>query len=225
MGKNLEWLKNLIGKNFHNFTDMRNEAEDGDDKMYYAGKVDGLYIALELIDQLDETEKPTISQDWLAHHYFEIENFDGNEFVSDGETAIDGTPQIRVIALQDLKQVVSFTSEPLGNPEELPVVPQFVADFYESYKIDISQGIYELCQKHNKEQFDSRLVDWMRDSESKFVEILISMKNGYEIEKPKHPILQAFDEKAEEFKEYSDSYRRMMEVREAIESVIEEEEE
>ena len=84
--------------------------------------------------------------------------------------------------------------EPVRPPEpkplepEKPVVPQFVADFYESIKDDFEYKVYELClqYKHRGDELPQGVAWWFGDSRNKPIETLVMMhKFGYEVEKEK----------------------------------------
>ena len=71
---------------------------------------------------------------------------------------------------------------------EKPVVPQFVADFYESIKDDFEYKVYELClqYKHRGDELPQGVAWWFGDSRNKPIETLVMMhKFGYEVEKEK----------------------------------------
>ena len=72
--------------------------------------------------------------------------------------------------------------------QEKPVVPKYVADFYESIKDDFEDGVYGLCAQFYEEE--SELSDglywWFKHDDNKPIETLVKMKLfGYEIEKEK----------------------------------------
>ena len=76
---------------------------------------------------------------------------------------------------------------PINEPEK-PVVPQFVADFYESIKDDFEYKVYELClqYKHRGDELPQGVAWWFGDSRNKPIETLVMMhKFGYEVEKEK----------------------------------------
>ena len=76
---------------------------------------------------------------------------------------------------------------PINKPEK-PVVPQFVADFYESIKDDFENKVYELClqYKHRGDELPQGVAWWFGDSSNKPIETLVKMKlSGYEVEKEK----------------------------------------
>ena len=76
---------------------------------------------------------------------------------------------------------------PINKPEK-PVVPQFVADLYESIKDDFEYKVYELClqYKHRGDELPQGVAWWFGDSRNKPIETLVMMhKFGYEVEKEK----------------------------------------
>ncbi len=69
---------------------------------------------------------------------------------------------------------------------EKPVVPQFVADFYESIKDDFENKVYDICVQFNfdKSELNDDVAEWFDYLKSKPIETLVMMhKFGYEIEK------------------------------------------
>lgn len=74
------------------------------------------------------------------------------------------------------------------NEPEKPVVPQFVADFYESIKDSFENKVYDLCVQFNfdKSELNSDVVGWFDHPKNKPIETLVKMKlYGYEVEKEK----------------------------------------
>ena len=74
---------------------------------------------------------------------------------------------------------------PINEPEK-PVVPQFVADFYESIKDDFENKVYELClqYKHRGDELPQGVAWWFGDSRNKPIETLVMMHQlGYEVKK------------------------------------------
>lgn len=74
------------------------------------------------------------------------------------------------------------------NEPEKPVVPQSVADFYESIKDDFEDGVYELCVQFYEDESEpiTNLYRWFDRDDSKPIETLVKMKLfGYEVEKEK----------------------------------------
>ena len=73
----------------------------------------------------------------------------------------------------------------LEEPEK-PVVPQFVADWYEEYKNYFEYNLYSLCVDFHKRELHEDLHEWFNDLSNKPIETLVKMKLfGYEVEKEK----------------------------------------
>ena len=69
---------------------------------------------------------------------------------------------------------------------EKPVVPQFVADWYEENKGYFEWNLYEFCVEFHKQELPDDLHNWFRYSDNKPIETLVKMKLfGYEVEKKK----------------------------------------
>ena len=72
--------------------------------------------------------------------------------------------------------------------EELkPVVPQFVADWYEEHKDDFEKNIFELCLEFRNCSLDNpKLRVWFQNTQNKGIQTLVNMHQfGYEVEKEK----------------------------------------
>ena len=79
--------------------------------------------------------------------------------------------------------------EPVRPPEpepleiEKPVVPQFVADWYEKSKDDLEYSLYKLCTHFGEHKLRVDLQVWFGDNDNKPIETLVMMhKFGYEVE-------------------------------------------
>lgn len=84
------------------------------------------------------------------------------------------------------KQHLALIAE-LDEPEK-PVVPQFVADFYESIKDDFEDKLYELCLQFNNDSDDlpGEIWWWFDCGKNEPIQTLVKMKiYGYEVEKEK----------------------------------------
>ena len=70
------------------------------------------------------------------------------------------------------------------NKQEKPVVPQFVADWYEEHKDNFEYSVQCLCVQGRK---PVRQIDiWFDNDDNKPIETLVKMKLfGYEVEKEK----------------------------------------
>lgn len=72
------------------------------------------------------------------------------------------------------------------NEPEKPVVPQFVADWYEEHKDDFEDSVYDFCIQFSEERLNDDLYKWFSNDNNKPIETLVLMhKFGYEVEKEK----------------------------------------
>lgn len=79
-----------------------------------------------------------------------------------------------------------FDSCFLNEPEK-PVVPQFVADWYEKNEYSLQRNIYTLCiRSYQRELPKEEFPKWFDDVRNKAIETLVKMKlYGYEVKKEK----------------------------------------
>lgn len=92
--------------------------------------------------------------------------------------------------LNIIKQLDELVKPPEPEPwkPEKPVVPQFVADWYEENKYDFEYNLnlYMLCIDFSKRKLRTDLHRWFGESVNKPFETLVKMKlYGYEVEKEK----------------------------------------
>ena len=76
---------------------------------------------------------------------------------------------------------------PINKPEK-PVVPQFVADWYEEHKDNFEIYLSELCRNFtfNRERLKDKLANWYEQLENKPLQTLVNMHQfGYEVQKEK----------------------------------------
>ena len=67
-----------------------------------------------------------------------------------------------------------------------PVVPQFVADWYEEHKDNFEMNLYNLCVDFHKRKLPDDLYEWFNKLSDKPIETLVMMhKFGYEVQKEK----------------------------------------
>ncbi|WP_142976495.1 DUF1642 domain-containing protein [Enterococcus faecium] len=64
-----------------------------------------------------------------------------------------------------------------------PVVPKFVAEWFEENKDDLEFPIWELCVDSYGSKDEHGMLNWIQQSENNPIETLIRMKDGYEVEK------------------------------------------
>ena len=73
----------------------------------------------------------------------------------------------------------------LDEPEK-PVVPQFVADWYEKSKDYFEYNLHSLCVDSHERKLQGDLYAWLNKLRNKPIETLVMMhKFGYEVEKEK----------------------------------------
>ncbi|WP_431770728.1 DUF1642 domain-containing protein [Streptococcus gallolyticus] len=78
-----------------------------------------------------------------------------------------------------------YAIDSIDEPEK-PVVPQFVADWYEEHKEDLEYNLYRLCINFHERKLYGDLYEWFRFDKNKPIEVLVLMnKYGYEIKKEK----------------------------------------
>jgi hypothetical protein len=76
--------------------------------------------------------------------------------------------------------------QPQMNKPEKPVVPQYVADFYESIKDDFEYGVYELCVNFYNCDLSGKIKHWFDCNDTNPIQVLVNMHQfGYEVEKEK----------------------------------------
>lgn len=92
----------------------------------------------------------------------------------------------------DVLDIIKQLDEPERPPEpkplelEKPVVPQFVADWYEEYKNYFEYNLYNLCVDFHERKLQEDLHEWFNCLSNKPIETLVMMhKFGYEVEKEK----------------------------------------
>lgn len=103
---------------------------------------------------------------------YEISDFSINPAKNDMYIAGYGVARAEII--EDLKQ--------LDEPQK-PVVPKFVADWFEENKDDLDNAIFGYLVFWEERDTDSVLYQWFAKSENNPIENLIRMKDGYEVEK------------------------------------------
>ncbi len=86
--------------------------------------------------------------------------------------------------------IIEQLDEPVRPPEpkplepEKPVVPRYVADFYESIEDDLEDGVYEFCAQfyEDESQLSNKLCWWFKSTENKPIETLVKMRlYGYKV--------------------------------------------
>lgn len=82
-----------------------------------------------------------------------------------------------IIMVPDVLDLVEQLDEPQN-----PVVPKFVAEWFEENKDDLEFAIWELCVD-SYGSAEQGMLNWIQQSENNPIETLIRMKDGYEVEK------------------------------------------
>ena len=88
---------------------------------------------------------------------------------------------VRNRAFEDALTIVRKIDEP-----EKPVVPQFVADWYEEHKGNFEIYLSGLCINFtcHRERLNDKLANWYEQLENKLMQTLVNMHQfGYEVEK------------------------------------------
>lgn len=74
---------------------------------------------------------------------------------------------------------------PINKPEK-PVVPQFVADWYDDNQDDFEFNLYRLCVDYDNCELDKEMMIWFRDKNNNPIQTLTAMHQlGYEVKKEK----------------------------------------
>ena len=70
--------------------------------------------------------------------------------------------------------------------DKKPVVPQYVADWYEEHKNYFEYNLHSLCVDFHERKLQEDLLEWFANNNNKPIETLVKMKLfGYEVEKEK----------------------------------------
>lgn len=89
--------------------------------------------------------------------------------------------QVDMVIKNQVLDIVDQIDEP-----QKPVVPQFVADWYEKSKDYFESNLYNLCVDCHKRELPDDLHGWFTKNKNKPIETLVKMKLfGYEVEKEK----------------------------------------
>ena len=89
--------------------------------------------------------------------------------------------QVDMVIKNQVLDIIDQIDEP-----QKPVVPQFVADWYEENKDYFESNLYNLCVDFHKRELPDDLHEWFTKNKNKPIETLVKMKLfGYEVEKEK----------------------------------------
>ena len=84
--------------------------------------------------------------------------------------------------------VQNIYSFPEPHEPQKPVVPKFVADYYESIKDDFEDKVYDLCLQFDRDngELSSEIWEWFNRGKNEPIQTLVKMKlYGYEVEQEK----------------------------------------
>ena len=83
----------------------------------------------------------------------------------------------------DAKIYAELAVKELDEPEK-PIVPQYVAEWYENNNYDFEYNLYRLCALYTERKLFKELDKWFDNDNNRPIETLVVMhKFGYEIEK------------------------------------------
>lgn len=111
------------------------------------------------------------------------------------QEAIEKIEKLKGLNVKDKYFILDIEMIPKGDVLEIieqidesgkPVVPQFVADWYEENKDDFEMNLYNLCVDFHKRKLPDDLYEWFNKLIDKPIETLVKMNLfGYEVEKEK----------------------------------------
>lgn len=100
-----------------------------------------------------------------------------------GWTVLDKAIDFNSVMIPQTK-VLDIVNQ-LDEPKK-PVIPQYVAEWFEDNKDGFEFNLYTLCLDYNNCEVDKKLSDWFCDRHNKPLETLVNMHQfGYEVEKEK----------------------------------------
>ena len=113
------------------------------------------------------------------------------------QEAIEKIEKLKGLNVKDKYFILDIEMIPKGDVLEIieqidelekPVVPQFVADWYEEHKGNFEIYLSELCRNftYHRERLNDKLANWYEQLENKPIQTLVNMHQfGYEVEKEK----------------------------------------
>lgn len=123
---------------------------------------------LKLIDQLDEPE--VIEKEGILKEF--------QDLMTEYKRLSSIENEIKALSGYELKELVKQLVEP-----KKPIVPQFVAEWFEDVKTNLEYNLYTLCCQYESGVLSKEFEEWFGNDYNKPIETLIKMKDGYEIEK------------------------------------------
>ena len=105
---------------------------------------------------------------------------EATELVKNTSYSVPINDSVKYLREETVIKIIDELDEP-----EKPVVPQFVADWYEDHKDNFEIYLSELCINFtcHRERLNDKLANWYEQLENKPIETLVMMhKFGYEVE-------------------------------------------
>ncbi|EIP0689309.1 DUF1642 domain-containing protein [Listeria monocytogenes] len=106
------------------------------------------------------------------------------------------------------KLIVKYTKESKIK-SKVPVVPQFVADWYEDNKDDLEYKIWEYIRNWDEQDCYSNFYDFMDYDYNEPIETILKMQYGYEVEKEQLYYVQLIDNSLGYLNERNDGRRSL----------------
>lgn len=204
---NKEKLKDYLIRVTYAYPKLEPESDERPTAEYKRGFNEALELAISKIDQLDEpdiTEKQAmdklaeslpLSVTQISHHLAHLMIYRGK--VTYGE---------------------------LDEPEKV-VVPESVAEWIKYVRGNREWETYgfvrSLIRGIGGEKASEEVMNYYIHNSEIVIRAWLAYPN-IEVEKEPHPVLKAFDDKAEEYKSFESTYRRLQEVRKVVEESLEE---
>lgn len=183
MNKDKEWYREVINNKLNAI---------GEISQWHSGYKKGLYECLLLSKEIEESEI-TEEQAWkvIGEVYADTEKgrlMNGKKIFDEGlkMQGIVNTVNFKLNKREFKGTFEDFVSD-LIKQTELPVIPQFVADWYEGHKSSI---YYHICtaissavNKNANSMPLNKFEFWLMDFENENIGKILNLKNGYTIEK------------------------------------------
>ncbi|WP_373751340.1 DUF1642 domain-containing protein [Jeotgalibaca porci] len=209
MRKDKKWLKDEVSELYPSYDEMYVSPD-----YETVAKTETISKVLELINQLDDPE--TLSQEWIDENVVEgdfrgEQEFWYGRFIEEEKVRNLLVPKKDdgfVVFEKDKvdEEVQRMIDETYKAMNEKPVIPKFVADWYEENLsggytnnrnkfsgndvfrviqdvLNISEG-FNTWEDYN---LDEKIVAWVEENEEDFIHLIVncSYKDGYEVEKEK----------------------------------------
>lgn len=116
----------------------------------------------------------------LSTNSVNFEQEEGNNEIKCSSYLSDFTKG-KIEGMREAKKLLEEVKQ-LDEPQK-PVVPKFVAEWFEENKDNLEFAIWELCVDPYNAEAEPEIIDWIQCTENKPIETIIRMKDGYEVEK------------------------------------------